>query len=127
MEENDFKRMVSYGYKVCDFYIVTLEIPEDAKFVGGPHRKCRCSKAKCVAIETMDGKPSHTLSVVSFYDPNFVYKIGETVEAKDFDPDETHICSGGIHFYNTRKEAEDLLRSIWTSISDILNNAILYG
>lgn len=35
----------------------------------------------------------------SYYDPNFIYKIGEWAEVSDYDPS-SHSCSKGLHFSN---------------------------
>ena len=40
-------------------------------------------------------------------DENFIYRIGETVEVKNFDCDRSHECAPGIHFFITRQEAVD--------------------
>jgi hypothetical protein len=43
--------------------------------------------------------------VNSDHDKNFLYRVGETVEVKDFDDDRWNECSTGIHFFITRDEA----------------------
>ena len=95
------------GWKKANGYIVKLQIPEDAKRSSAFGRKCRASKATCVAIENPDGSPCNASAVRSGYDSGFIYAIGETVETPDFDEDRTHECAPGIHFFITRQEAVD--------------------
>lgn len=84
--------------------IVKLQITEDAKRSSATSRKCRCSKAKVLSITSIDGKIEYD-SAHACYDRSFVYKVGETVEAADFDEDRWNECSTGIHFFITRDEA----------------------
>ena len=95
-----------------DRVIVKLQIPSDAARVSTlVGRKCRASSvvpleafnldgsavgsavALC-SIRTVNGEPTH-------------YKLGERVTAPAFDPSIAVECTGGIHFFLTRKEAED--------------------
>ena len=95
------------GYKKCrNNLIVKLEIPADALRSSATTRKCRCSKAKVVSITNLNGSKSEHTEATSKKDSSFVYKIGETVEVPDFDPNRFNECSTGIHFFVTRKEAE---------------------
>ena len=96
------------GWKKCRGHkIVKLLICEDAKRSSAYGRKCRCSSAKVLSIENVDGTPSELDSVVSGRDARFVYRIGETVSVPDFDEDRRNECSTGIHFFITRQEAVD--------------------
>ena len=101
-EEGEF-----IGFKKASGYIVKLKITEDAKRCSATSRKCRCSKAVVLSITTIDGKDDGTSEVKSNYDRDFTYKIGETVEVNDFCDDRWKECSAGIHFFITRKEAEE--------------------
>ena len=92
------------GWKKAKGLIVKLEICEDALRSSATTRKCRCSKAKVLAIETLDGK-SGPSKVASSRDDNFIYRVGEIVEVKDFDTNRWEECSTGIHFFITRDEA----------------------
>ena len=95
------------GYKKCrDDLIVELEIPEDALRSSATTRKCRCSKAKVLSITNLDGSKSKCTEATSKRDSSFVYKVGETVEVTNFDPNRWNECSTGIHFFVTREEAE---------------------
>ena len=90
--------------KLCYNRIAKLEICEDAKRSSATTRKCRCDKAKVIAI--YDGE-KEVDSGVSKYDPNFKYNVGEIVSVENFDDDRWDECSTGIHFFITRKEAEE--------------------
>ena len=92
------------GWKKAGKCVVKLMIPDDAKRSSATSRKCRCSKAKVLAIWDKDGSP--VIDVASDYDNSFVYRVGETVEVPDFDENRWKECSSGIHFFITRAEAE---------------------
>lgn len=93
------------GFKKAGRKIVKLLIPEDAKRSSATSRKCRCSKATVLSITNLDGSDAGIESVPSDKTSNFVYKIGKTLEVKDFDEDRWNECSTGIHFFITRDEA----------------------
>jgi hypothetical protein len=86
--------------------IVELMISEDAKRTSATTRKCRCSKAKVLSITSVDGKTSYE-EACSRYNKKFIYKIGEVVEVTNFEEDRFAECAAGIHFFITRKEAEE--------------------
>ena len=91
--------------KAEDYFIVVLEIPEDALRSSATTRKCRASKAKVLRIENLDGSISDIQEVCSYYNPTFIYKVGETVEVKNFDTNRWDECSTGIHHFMNRQEA----------------------
>ena len=96
------------GYKKCrNERIVQLEVPEDAKRSSACRRKCRCSKAKVLNVWTPYGKEAEY--AVSNYKDSFIYRKGKFVEVINFDEDRFNECSTGIHFFMTRKEAEDYI------------------
>ena len=101
-EEDEF-----IGWKKADNHIVKLLIPSDAKRSSSTGRKCRCSKAKVLAIYELDGTESKDTEVKSNYDNSFIYKVGEIVEVADFDENRWEECAKGIHFFMQRKEAID--------------------
>ena len=82
-----------------------MEIPEDARRLSATSQKCRCDKATVLQIQEPDGTVADVYSVEANYDPDFVYKVGETVSVQDFDEDRWHECSPGIHFFVNRKDA----------------------
>ena len=85
--------------------IVKLLVTEDAKRSSATTLKCRCSKARVLRIENIDGRESKLQEVASSYDENFVYRVGETVEVDNFDDDRWNECSRGIHFFIAREMA----------------------
>ena len=93
------------AWKKAKNYIIKLEVLADAKRSSATGRKCRCDKAKVVAIEEKDGSESHITEVCSNYDKTFIYRVGEVVTVDDFDDDRWSECSPGIHFFITREEA----------------------
>ena len=95
------------AWKKASNHIVKLQIPEDAKRSSAFGRKCRASKAVCLEIQNKDGTDSGMTDIPSYYDSDFIYRVGEIVEVADFDDDRTHECAPGIHFFITRQEAVD--------------------
>ena len=93
------------AFKKAGCYIIELFIPSNAKRCSATSRKCRCSKAKVISITTPSGDKTNITEVHSNYDPNFIYKLGEYVEVKNFDDNRWNECSTGIHFFLTRQEA----------------------
>jgi len=93
------------GFKKAADHIVVLEIPEDAKRLSATGRKCRCDKAKVLAIQNMDGTESGLTEVASDHDGSFIYRVGETVTVNSFDENRWNECSSGIHFFINRQEA----------------------
>ena len=93
------------AFKKTGCYIIELFIPSNAKRCSATSRKCRCSKAKVISITTPSGDKTNITEVHSNYDPNFIYKLGEYVEVKNFDDNRWNECSTGIYFFITRQEA----------------------
>ena len=100
------------GWKKCygndkKMYIVKLEIPEDAKRSSATSNKCRCSKAKVLEIQNLDGTKADVdtvYSIITFFG-TCEYKIGEIVEVPDFDEHYWKECAPGIHFFMNIKDA----------------------
>lgn len=94
------------GYKKCiGDRLVQLLIPADAKRTSATYRTCRCDKAKVLTIKSFDYKESFS-EAWSMVDENFVYRVGEWVEVKDFNEDRWFDSTTGIHFWLTREEAK---------------------
>ena len=93
------------AWKKANGYIIKLQIPEDARRSSATGRKCRADKAIVLAIENFDGTPAELEEVKSNYNPNFIYKIGETVSVDNFCEDRFKECAPGIHFFINREEA----------------------
>ena len=92
--------------KVRGNLIVKLEVTETAKRSSALGRKCRCSEAKVLDIQNLDGTSVDDVTVAySMHDSNFAYRVGETVRVDDFDEDRRNECAPGIHFFITRQEA----------------------
>lgn len=93
------------GYKEAGGKIVKLLIPSDAKRSSATTLKCRCSKAKVLEIQEIDGSPSEVKEVRSKFDNDFIYRVGETVFVEDFDNNRWNECTTGIHFFISREAA----------------------
>ena len=93
------------GWKKCGRYIVKLKICEDADRSSSTSLKCRCSKAEILEIQNLDGSRADITEICSDYNKDFIYKVGETVEVKDFDKCRWNECSNGIHFFIDRNVA----------------------
>jgi len=93
------------GYKKSrEGYLITLRIDKTAKrcnsLVG---RKCRAESATVVKIENDDGQ---TISQAkSAFRSDTIYTVGEVIRADEYDDDIRIECTGGIHFFITKKEA----------------------
>ena len=86
-------------------FIVELRITEDALRSSATGRKCRCSKAEVLSITNLDGSIASINEVYSKFDPDFIYKVGETIEVNIFNTNRFCECAPGIHFFITREEA----------------------
>ena len=93
------------GWKTASNKIVKLEILEDSRRSSSTGRKCRCDKAKVLAIENIDGTDSGLKEICSDHDSSFIYKIGEIVEEPNFCTYRFIECAPGIHFFINRVEA----------------------
>ncbi len=94
------------GWKKCGEYIIKLLIPEDAKRSSATTRKCRCSKAKVLDIQKLDGSDSGIKKYAHVaYGLTTMYEINEIVYPDSFDENRWNECSHGIHFFITRQEA----------------------
>lgn len=99
------------AYKKAQDEILVLEIPSDAartsSLIG---RKCRASHCRVLRAETIDGEQARQKGWKTHGRGRGVetmYRVGEIVKADSFDPDPRIECSHGIHFFITRKEAEE--------------------
>jgi len=88
------------AYKKANGQVLTLEIPAGAKRTGSYiGRKCRAEYA-ITLTPGVRGVPSN-------HDPSVTYTTGEETRADDYDGDPRVECTKGIHFFMTRKEAEE--------------------
>ena len=89
------------GWKKCkDGVIVKLAIPAAAKRSHAFGRKCRAEFAD--VLEVIGAS-----SGVSSHDNKTEYRVGCRVASDRFDENWQEECSGGIHFFITRIEAEN--------------------
>lgn len=90
---------------IDEFRIVKLLIPSDAERTNATGRGCRASRAVVLEVQDMDGRILDS-AAVSFHDPGFEYRAGETVApAEPFCTNRWDECASGIHFFITRREA----------------------
>jgi hypothetical protein len=91
--------------KRADGAIVKLLIPEDAKRVSSLiGRKCRASKA--TVLEVINPTNNNGSCHGSTY-AGINYVVGMTCIPDSFDDDIRVECTHGVHFFITRKEAEE--------------------
>lgn len=89
------------GWKKCmNDVIVKLLIPSEAKRHNATGRKCRAQFADVLEVIGSDVG-------VSQHDGRTEYRIGQRVTCDNWGEDRFNECSGGIHFFITRAEAED--------------------
>ena len=94
--------------KAANNCIVKLEISENAKRTCNiKNRKCRAEFVKVLEIKDSQGMLID--SVVGSRDSKTLYKVGEITYSDKYDDDYFEDCSNGIHFFITRKEAEDYI------------------
>ena len=89
------------GWKKAQGCVLKLRIPEDAlrtsSLVG---RKCRASHVEVIDALGCDDGPWITRNGCE-------YSVGSTVHADNFNDDIRVECTHGIHFFMTRREAEE--------------------
>ena len=90
--------------KLRNNVVATLEIPAEAKrtssLIG---RKCRAEFAKVVALSS-----NAVVGYAKHQSPGaFPYRVGEIVRPDSFNDDIRLECTNGIHFFMTRREAEE--------------------
>ena len=94
------------AWKKVNKKLVKLEIPEDARRSSATTSKCRCDKAKVLAITDLNGENPIDEIVNSNYDV-LTYKVGQMVYPDSFDENRWRECSHGIHFFVDKQEAID--------------------
>jgi len=86
------------GFKQAGGEIVRLRIPNKSKRSNATGRKCRAEYAQVLSIT------GGTKTVTS--KRGGIYTIGETTYCDNWEEDRWIECSGGIHFFLTKYEAE---------------------
>ena len=90
--------------KINDKYLVKLQIPKDAKRSSATTMKCRCSKAKVLAITDLEGN-NPINEVTNYAHFPLTYKVGKMVHPNGFNENRWNDCSNGIHFFINKQEA----------------------
>lgn len=93
------------GWKKVQSYIIKLRIPSTAKRSSATTNKCRCSFAKVLAIQNIDGNKANVDKVINTNYTDCIYQIGEIVYPDSFDENRWNECSNGIHFFINRQDA----------------------
>lgn len=96
------------GVNRTDYLICKLLIPEDAKRISTPSRKCRSDKAVVLSIETLDG--IIVTAGRSSFNPKFIYKVGQTIKSDSYNDSSTCGCGNGINFFMSREDALDYIK-----------------
>ena len=85
-------------WKAVEGGVCKLRIPPEAKRTATPiGRKCRAEWVEVLEAPE-DGRGLHDSAVI--------YRAGEVVRPDKYDPDPRWECTHGIHFFQTREEAE---------------------
>ena len=96
------------GWKKCrDNKLVKLLIPKDARRSNATGRRCRAEFANVLEILDMNDKRKKPTEAESSHQKGFFYKVGECITCDKWNEDRWNECSGGIHFFITRIEAEN--------------------
>ena len=96
------------AWKKASGQVVKIQIPAKAKRTCNLiNRKCRAEYIKTLDIQNIDGSKSGIKKVLGDHDGKTVYEVGKITKADSFDDSVLIDCSHGIHFFITRKEAED--------------------
>jgi hypothetical protein len=85
--------------KLRNGVIAQLEVPAEAGRVSSTGRKCRVEFARVLSLS--EGEVGY-----SQHDAKFSYRVGEIVRPDKWEPDFRVECSGGIHGFLRRSEAE---------------------
>lgn len=101
---------------ISNHVVVKLEVlaagivPYESRCLSNQYdeRKCRVPKAKVLGIYTMRSGSTFSRHKKAFssHDENFVYQVGRIVKPDRWDNSPGNVCTGGIHVFRTRAEAE---------------------
>ena len=92
------------GWKKVNGKLIQLLIPSDAKRSSATTQKCRCDKAKVVAITDIDGSnPIDSITNSNYCTTEYV--VGQMVLPDKFDDNRWNECSNGIHFFINKQDA----------------------
>jgi len=91
------------AWKKADGMLLKLEIPAEARRVSSlVGRKCRAEYVR--VLEAIDAPEEQTAFETQ---AGCVYRVGEIVRPDSFNDDIRVECTHGIHFFMTRREAEE--------------------
>lgn len=94
---------------VCEYRVVQLLVPADAKRVAATMETGRCNRAKVLSIKSVDETQSFDWAQ-STVDPDFYYETGKWVEpANGFEENRWMDSSPGIHFFMERQQCVDYM------------------
>ena len=85
--------------------IATLKLIKGQTFQSKYFDKCRTDRAVVVEISNIENTEKYQTGISAYYD-NFIYEVGKEVIADKYD-ENIDECSNGIHFFLTRKKAEN--------------------
>ena len=92
------------GWKKVNGKLIQLLIPSDAKRSSATTQKCRCDKAKVVAITDIDrSNPIDSITNSNYCTTEYV--VGQMVLPDKFDDNRWNECSNGIHFFINKQDA----------------------
>ena len=93
-------------------YLVKMKVPVDARRSSATARKCRAEFVEVLQILHVNGESFENVNKIEhikYYNNNHiatVYEVGKVTRCDKWCQDRWDECSGGIHFFVTRHEAE---------------------
>ena len=81
-----------------------MEIPADARRSSATGTKCRCDKAKVLAVTSLDETETFE-TVTNYHYDRTTYTVGKMVYPDSFNDYRWNECSHGIHFFINKQEA----------------------
>jgi len=94
------------GWKKINGCLIKLLIPEQAKRVNAlSSRKCRSEYADVLAIYDKEGK--EISEVIGGHKPDMKYILNDRIFPDKFNDSLLEECTNGIHFFITKREAEE--------------------
>ena len=100
---------VFIGWKKANGFLVKLRILASAQRCNATGRKCRASKVRVLEVWCGNTKMGEEFqgAFTQVHGPKTYYIVGDIVVPDKWDPCRWNECSNGIHFFMTRKEAEE--------------------
>ena len=97
------------GWKKANGFLVKLRILASAQRCNATGRKCRASKVRVLEVWCGNTKMGEDFegAYTMVHGPKTQYIVGKIVVPDKWDPCRWNECSNGIHFFMTRKEAEE--------------------